>query len=254
MSRKFDLMCELVYHIYMEIITKKDYQVFLNKLKGLSAGSEYANFSKQSANTAKNVIGVRAKALRLFAKEISNNNHIGLYKYGNNDIFEEVLVKGFVIASYSDIEQAKQKLNELMPYFDSWAETDMICVGLRFVKRNPEESIKYFLSLLNSEKEFICRFGIVCLMKYFLINDYFERVIDALNVINCDKYYVNMAVAWLICEYLIKKPQNAIKNMQKIIKNSHFNSFIINKSIQKACESYRISGETKNQLREMKLK
>jgi len=76
----------------------------------------------------------------------------------------------------------------------------------------------------------------------------------AVGGVKCEKYYVEMAIAWLISEIMIKNTQNAIEIMQKIIKNMQLNKFIINKSIQKACESYRIEQKIKYKLKEMKIK
>lgn len=238
----------------MEIITENDYKKFLNKLEQMTAGQKFVSFNKKIIGTQKRIIGVRTNALRKFAGEISKENHTGLFAFGKNDIFEEVLVKGVVVASYKDAVVATEILSELAESFDCWAETDMICVNCQFIKGNEEFVFNYFLNLLKSEKEFVCRFGIVCLMKYFLLKNYIERIFKALDGVVCEKYYVNMAIAWLICECLVKKPQNATENMQKIIKNNHFNSFIINKSIQKACESFRIDNNEKVKLRELKIR
>lgn len=238
----------------MEIMTEKDYVKFLARLKEMSDGQTFVDFQKRIVNTNKTVLGVKAGNLRKFANEIYHEKHDGLFLFGKNDIFEEVIVKGLVIAKYKDVDEAIEKLNELSECFDSWAETDMICSKFCFFKNNEEKLFEYFSKLAKSKKEFVSRFGIVCLMKYFLDDECVERVFEVLDDVVCGKYYVDMAISWLICEVLVKKPQNAVENMQKIIKNCHFNYFIINKSIQKATESFRIDMETKNKLREMKRK
>lgn len=236
----------------MEIMTEKDYEKFLAKLKEMSDGQTFVDFQKKIVNTNKIVLGVKANNLRKFAKEIFHEKHDGLFLFGENKIFEEVLVKGLVIAKFEDANQALEKLSKLSKDFDCWAETDMICSKFCFFKNNEEKLFEYFSSLARSEEEFVCRFGIVCLMKYFLDDEHVCRVFDVLDDVVCGKYYVDMAISWVICEMLVKKPQNAVENMQKIIKNRHFNCFIINKSIQKATESFRLDVETKNKLRELK--
>lgn len=238
----------------MEIKTKADYDAFLRTLEELCSGEDFIKFQTKIVNTKKQIIGVKSPQIRQLAKDIFKSNHVGLFKYGNNNVFEEVLVKGLVIGMTKDIDFALDQLNRLVLCFDTWAETDMICANFAFFKGNEERLFEYFSELLKSEKEFVCRFGVVCLMKYFLNENNIERTFKALDSVNCDKYYVNMAISWLVCEALTKNPQNAVKNMQKIIKNHHFNSFIINKSIQKCCDSYRFSAEIKNNLKELKIK
>lgn len=238
----------------MEIITKQDYQKFIDCLYKLSSGEKFIAFQQKIVNTKKTIVGVKTPELRKFAKKIYNSEHDGLFKYGENKNFEEVLVKGLVIGMHTDCDFALQNLSKLVKSFDTWAETDMICSSFKFFKGNEERLFEYFSKLAKSEKEFVSRFGIVCLMKYFLGENDICRTFNALDQVICDKYYVNMAISWLICEALTKNPQNAVENMQKIIKNHHFNSFIINKSIQKCCDSFRFDKETKNKLKELKIK
>lgn len=238
----------------MEIMTEKDYAKFLTKLKEMSDGQTFVDFQKRIVKTNKTVFGVKAVDLRKFANEIYHEKHDGLFLFGKNDVFEEVLVKGLVIAKFKDADEAIEKLNELSESFDSWAETDMICSKFCFFKNNEEKLFEFFSMLAKREEEFVCRFGIVCLMKYFLDDSHGDKVFNILDGVICGKYYVDMAISWLICECLVKKPQNAVENMQNIIKNRHFNCFIINKAIQKATESFRIDKETKNKLRELKIR
>ena len=112
----------------------------------------------------------------------------------------------------------------------------------------------YFKKLLLSDKPFVVRFGIVAMMKYFIDEKFLEKTIHALNEIKISDYYIDMAIAWLISEIIVKNPQNALENMQKILKINHFNKFVINKAIQKSNESYRIDTKIKEKIRELKVK
>lgn len=236
----------------MEIITKQDYENFVKFLKEKSAVEDFVLFSQKIIKTNKPMIGVRTPELRKLAKEIYKQNHSGLFHYDFGN-FEESLIKGLVLAQYKEFDKVEKPLTKLINSFDSWGEVDMVCSNLAFVKNDKEKARQYFYSLVKSEKEFVCRFGVVALMKYFLDENEIENTFKQLDTIICDKYYVEMAIAWLISEVLIKNPQKAPENMQKIIKNHHFNKFIINKGIQKGCESYRIDDQTKQKLREMKI-
>lgn len=239
----------------MEIKTKNDYDRLIDMLFKMSSGADFIMFAKKTVNTSNEIIGVRAPELRSLAKKISKVDHEGLFKYGQNRYYEEILLRGLVIAFEKDFKMATKLLDEFYINIDNWAIVDMVACGLSFVKNVDKKiSYNYFKGLLKSDHEFTIRFGVVCLMKYFLEEEYIDDVILALAAINCDKYYVSMAIAWLMSELLIKNPQNALENMQKIIKINHFNAFVINKSIQKACESYRIDMELKNKLKGLKIK
>ena len=204
----------------MKIQTSHDYNNLINLLRSKSDGADYINFQKKIINTQKEIIGVRSPVLREIAKSIDKNS-FALLTFGDNKIYEEVLVKGFFIAKQSDFVLATSMLDNLLPQFDTWAETDAICCNLNFVKKNKQLSYNYFANLTKSNLEFVCRFGIVCLMKCFITDD-FCPLIALLNNVKCDKYYVNMAISWLICEILVKNPQNAVSIMKTIINNYNF--------------------------------
>lgn len=64
------------------------------------------------------------------------------------------------------------------------------------------------------------------------------------NKIESDKFYINMAEAWLVCELYIKYP-NKVK---KFIAKNNLNKFTQNKAISKIHDSYRVSKEDKEML------
>lgn len=238
----------------MEIKTQKDYQNLIESLRALSAGSDFIAFSKKIIKTQKEIIGVRTNEIRKLASQISKCEHDALFDYGDDVTYEEVLIKGMVLAKEKDFSAVKARLNALIDTFDSWAEVDMICSSLAFVKGSREQVREYFAELVRSEKQFVCRFGIVGMMKYFLSENELDGTLSLLNEIGNHDYYSEMALAWLISEILIKYPQNAVKNIKKIEKNCNFSKFVLNKGIQKATESYRIDKNLKAQLRELKQK
>lgn len=238
----------------MKIETKEEYDQLINLLYNLSCGDNFINFQSKIINTQKQIIGVKVPVLRKLAKKINNKEHSGFFKYTKNNSFEEIFLKGLLIVSSGDRESVIKSLNNYYELIDNWAIVDMVAGSIKYLKcKKTQEDFEYFTSLLKSDKEFTVRFGVVCLMKYF-INDDFKQIIDELTKIVYGRYYVDMAVAWLISEIIIKNPQNALEIMQDIIKNKQFNKFIINKSLQKARESYRIDNNLKIKLNELKIK
>jgi len=76
-------------------------------------------------------------------------------------------------------------------------------------------------------------------------NDDRVYLIDKIEV---DKYYVNMAAAWLLAEMYIKYPNETLE----YLKRSKVNNFTFNKTISKICDSYRVSKEEKERLKKMR--
>ena len=68
------------------------------------------------------------------------------------------------------------------------------------------------------------------------------KIIDTLN--KEKEYYVNMAVAWLCCELMIKSR----KEFLAYLKHHKLNDFTINKAISKCRDSFRVSQEDKEML------
>ena len=86
------------------------------------------------------------------------------------------------------------------------------------------------------------------IMDYYISDEYFEKVCKIIDSNKNLTYYNKMAIAWLISEMLVKKYDDTVEYLEK----SNLDKFTFNKSIQKACESYRINDEQKNFLRKMK--
>ena len=103
---------------------------------------------------------------------------------------------------------------------------------------------KYLLS----DQEFEIRFGVVMILDYYIEEDYLEKDFKIFDAITSQAYYVQMAVAWAISIALIKFYDKTIKYLE----NAKLDNFTYNKALQKAIESYRITDDRKEKLRQMK--
>ena len=155
----------------MEIKTRQNYKQLIDTLKKSSSGEEFITFSQKIIKTNKEIIGVKTPVLRKLAKEISKEEHDGLFKYKGNRYYEEILLRAMVISFEKDFEIAKSLLRELYKDIDNWAIVDTVVGDLQFVKHIKEDqSFEYFKSLLGGE-EFEIRFGVVAFLKHFIYNE-----------------------------------------------------------------------------------
>ena len=76
------------------------------------------------------------------------------------------------------------------------------------------------------------------------------EVLELVSNINSKYFYVNMAIAWFYSFALIKQYDSTIEYFL----DKKLDKWIHNKSIQKACESYRIDELKKEYLRSLKIK
>ena len=86
-------------------------------------------------------------------------------------------------------------------------------------------------------------------MDYYLTDQYIDRVLKIVTNIDSDKYYINMAISWLLSFVFIKYQDKVID----IFKSKTLNKFVQNKTISKICDSYRVDKQIKNMLKEYRI-
>ena len=99
-----------------------------------------------------------------------------------------------------------------------------------------------------NKDEFLSRVGLIIILSHFVKEENLESIYDTLNRIKSDKFYVNMAQAWLICELYVKYPIET----NKFLKNNKVNDFTQNKAISKIHDSYRVSDRDKEYLKTLR--
>lgn len=204
-------------------------------------------------DTNRELLGIRIPALRNLAKKIVKQEDWKEWLESASDkYFEEILLQGLVIAyDKGDFKTKISLIEKFIPKMDSWAITDSFVPTLKIKKSELELVFDFINPYLNSNKEYEIRFGIIMLLDYFIVDDYVEKVIEILDKINHEGYYVKMAAAWCLAEIGIKYNDLLMKYLN--CKNN-LDDFTFNKTLQKMIESYRISKEQKEVLRKMKRK
>ena len=80
--------------------------------------------------------------------------------------------------------------------------------------------------------------------------EYIDKVLNILLSINREEYYINMAIAWTLADAYVDFKDK----INDIIINKKLSPWVHNKTIQKICESFRISNEDKTYLKTLKIK
>lgn len=211
---------------------------------------KYKEFHSNLCPNVDDIIGVRVPVLREYAKELYKNNKLSEIKIGNK-YYEELVIQGMIIGfqTKEPIEEVIKQIKEFVPKINSWAVCDVFCAGLKITKKYPKEIFNLIQGYLKSEKEYELRFAIVMLLDYYINDEYIDKVLQILNNVKSDKYYVQMASAWAISICLIKYYEKTILFLEKC----KLDKFTYNRAIQKAIESYRIQDNKKQELRKMKI-
>lgn len=227
-----------------------NYQKIIEDLKKQS-DIKYKEFTKKlsPSESSDYMIGVRIPILRNYAKAIAKgnaelfiNSYEGLY-------FEEKMLQGMVIGYSNDIKIYDEYLYSFSKIISDWSVCDCCASSLKLIKINQEHFLPLINRLLNSNMVYQVRFGVVLLMDYYLCDNYIDLVSKSSIEAQSDEYYVNMAIAWCLCECFIKYPLKIDKYLNK----DYLNKFVLNKTISKICDSYRVDDKTKNRLKKRRI-
>ena len=212
---------------------------------------KYQEFHSSLCPGTDNIIGVRVPILRNYAKKLSKQENIKEYIFFNKTkYYEEVMLQGMLIGLIKncDIKETLSMIKNFIPKIDNWAVCDICCAGLKTINKNKEIVWTFIQKYLKSKKEFEVRFAIVMMLDYFIDEKYTDKVLTILDNIKHDAYYVKMAVAWTISIAFVKFPDKTMK----YLKQNNLDDWTYNKSLQKICESLRVSKEMKEKIKRMK--
>ena len=149
---------------------------------------------------------------------------------------------------YKNYETCVSALEQFMPYIDNWAVNDTI--NPTCFRKHRAELIHRVQAWISSPAPYTRRCGMRVLMANYLDQDFRPEYLSLPADLRSDEYYVNIMTAWLFAEALVKQWDTAVT----FIETRRLDPWTHNKTIQKACESYRIPDERKAYLRTLKIR
>lgn len=227
----------------------KTYQEYINYLISIKE-EKYKQFHSKLCFTKYEILGIRLPIIRKIVKQISKTNYEDFLKLTKSNYYEEVMIEGLVISNIKEEQLFNKYFNKYITKIDNWGICDSFCNSLDIVTKNPSKYFNLCKELSLSNEEFISRVGLIIILNYYVKEEYLQDIFNILDSIISDKYYINMAQAWLICELYIYYPQVT----ENYLKKNKLNKFTHNKAISKIRESYRISKEKKEYLNTLKRK
>lgn len=195
------------------------------------------------------IIGVRTPELRKYAKELfKSNDYISFLNDLPHKYFDENQLHAFIISELYDYNECITYTNKFLSYANNWATCDQM--SPKVFKKHKEELLKEIKIWIKSKKTYTIRFGIDKLMQLYLDDNFKEEYLELVSNIKSNEYYVNMMIAWFFATALAKQYDVTIK----YIEDRKLDTWVHNKTIQKAIESYRITEKQKEYLRSLKIK
>lgn len=212
----------------------------------------YKKFSNNILPGINNIIGVRIPNLRKITKEINKSfwqEYLTEVLAQTDTYHEETIIQGLIIATAKmPLEKRLLLIHNFVPKISNWAQCDIFCSSLKETKKYPEKYWTLSKNYCFSSSAYSTRFGIVIMLTYYTSDKYAPEVLKILQSIHYDDYYVKMAIAWAISIFYIKQPTLTLP----IILDNNFDTFTHNKTIQKICDSYRVSQANKTYLKTKK--
>ena len=196
----------------------------------------------------KTFIGVRLPVIKKYAKELGEEERIEFMNSLPHKYHEENILHAFILSNIKDYETFIRYVDKFLPYVSNWSVSDTICN--KYLVKHKDQLIKEVYKWLQSDELYRVRYAVKCLMNYYLYEDFKPEHIDKVKEVKLDDYYVKMMIAWYLATGLAKNYDDFIK----VIEENWFDTFIHNKAIQKAVESYRVSDEHKEYLKTLKIK
>ena len=226
------------------------YQLFLKQII-TQKDEKYKEFhSSLVLNSKYEMIGIRVPIMRKIAKEIAKTNIEEFLKYAQNNYYEEIMIQGLVISHIKDENLFNKYFKEYIKKIDNWALCDSFCSSIKIVEKYEDKYFKEAVKMSLSKSEFLSRIGLVMILDHFINEKNLKTIFETLNKIESDKFYINMAEAWLVCEIYISFPKETTQFIQK----NNLNKFTHNKAISKIHDSYRVSEDEKEYLNTLRIK
>ena len=229
-----------------ELWELEDSSSFYKYLKELQ-NDDKVEWTTNIVNTNMEVLAIPVPILKRVAKEIMKGNYISFLELKLLDNYESTIVYGSIINNLKDIELVRKYLDIYVNYIDNWSSCDILSINLN----DKDELFDLAVSYINSDKTFVRRVGFRLFFKYLDNQLYIKRIFSIIDKMYDEShYYVNMIIAWLLCESFIKNRDMTLT----YLKNNNLNAFVINKMISKCRDSYRVSKGDKEMLLQFKRK
>lgn len=195
------------------------------------------------------VIGIRTPDLRRFARKFAKAEEASAFMEDlPHTYYEENNLHAFLIEAIGDFEKTVSALESFLPYVDNWATCDMM--SPKIFTHHKAQLLPFIEKWLTSDHVYTARFALVMLMKHYLDEDFSPVYLEKACAVASDSYYIEMAKAWFFAEALVKQYAATLP----YLKEKRLPPWVHNKTISKACDSFRISAETKESLRALRLK
>lgn len=212
---------------------------------------EYRSFQSRLMPTVNpdKIIGVRVPKIRELARDVIKNEPELVATFLQelpHQYYEEDNLHVFLVNRTKDFDACLMQVEAFLPHLDNWATCDSFRPEV--FRQHRQQVLAKARGWMESGHCYTVRFGIGCMMSYFLDKDFSPEQLELVGGISSEEYYVRMMQAWYFATALAKQYRPTLTYLSK----NNLEVWTHNKAIQKAVESHRITTEQKALLRKMK--
>lgn len=219
-----------------------DLENFNERLKSVGKPDK-VEWTRKIINTQMPVLAVQAKDIAALVKSVASEDLEAYLESEDFRHYENTIIYVKVMSKLKDFDKFVCCLNKLMPVMDNWATVDAI--EWRVTDANRVQMRDLCEKLIVCPRTFSRRTGVRILFK--CLDD--ENIGFALDIVRRlrheRQYYVNMCVAWLLCESFIKQRARTLE----FLESGNVNEFVLRKTVSKCRDSFRVSDEDKQYLK-----
>jgi 3-methyladenine DNA glycosylase AlkD len=225
--------------------TKELGKEFLKYLEEFKRNPEKQKWEQNIINTKYKCLAILSKDIKDITRKIAKGNFLSFLDLQLYNNFPVITIMGNLICKIKNFDIMKHYLDLYSNKVDNWANCDQL--KFKITDSNKQDFLNLVDEYILSPLPFRRRIAIIILFQF--IDSNINKIFTiADSLFNETEYYVNMAMSWLLCECFIKQKQQTISYLEE----HKLNGFTINKMISKCCDSYRISEEDKEFLRQFK--
>ncbi len=165
------------------------------------------------------ILGVRMGQLRQLAKQVAKGDWRSYHQHAPVPAtMEELMVQALSLGYLSpnvEIEEHLTYLTSLVPQLNNWSLIDSSVCTYKFVQCHRERIWIWLQDYLQSDQEYLARFGVVMLLFHFVKEEeYAAKIAAILPKVVSGPYYTDMAIAWSLCELYVHH-QSIASNLLK---------------------------------------
>ena len=191
-------------------------------------------------------LGIKTPDLKTIAKSLDSEQKEAFLTSLPHTYVEEDIIHVQLLNEYKDLEKVRSALMAFLPYIQSWYQTD----GLTFPRLSTDELLELAQAFLDRPESYARRLGIFWIMKRtpkLKLKTAEIWLKKALAVVG-DQREIQLAKAWLLCEFMIHQPELAMK----VLTSKELDPVLIRMAIGKCIDSRRIDEPTKQTLRKLR--